>query len=299
MTLGIECLLCDDPAQARELAAVLDRINAERRAVQQQMVGEAETALATVPDVVATPRVAHCLFDAQWHPGVIGLVASKLKERLHRPVIAFAPSEPGSTVLRGSARSIPGFHVRDALARVDAMQPGLIDRFGGHAMAAGLSLPQAHFADFEAAFLEAATAMIAPEALHETIARRRAAGRRLPHPQRLRPARRRAVGAGVSGTAVRRRVRGAVMAAGRHPAPQARTRPARRSPAGDRVRRLDRHAARITRPLRLSPGARRLSRRRRHPADRGAPRIPGLSARVRRSVAPWARLLLRPRCGDA
>src|SRR3546814_4743171 len=73
-------------------------------------------------------------------------------------------------VLRGSARSIPGFHVRDVLARVDAMQPGLIDRFGGHAMAAGLSLPQAHFADFEAAFLEAATAMIAPEALHETIA---------------------------------------------------------------------------------------------------------------------------------
>src|SRR3546814_341966 len=72
MTLGIECLLCDDPAQARELAAVLDRINAERRAVQQQMVGEAETALATVPEVVATPRVAHCLFDAQWHPGVIG-----------------------------------------------------------------------------------------------------------------------------------------------------------------------------------------------------------------------------------
>src|SRR3546814_7078164 len=100
MTLGIECLLCDDPAQARELAAVLDRINAERRAVQQQMVGEAETALATVPDVVATPRVAHCLFDAQWHPGVIGLVASKLKERLHRPVIAFAPSDAGSTVLR-------------------------------------------------------------------------------------------------------------------------------------------------------------------------------------------------------
>src|SRR3546814_724307 len=102
--------------------------------------------------------------------GVIGLVASKLKERLHRPVIAFAPSEAGSTVLRGSARSIPGFHVRDALARVDATRPGLIDRFGGHAMAAGLSLPQAHFADFEAAFLEAATAMIAPEALHETIA---------------------------------------------------------------------------------------------------------------------------------
>ncbi len=170
MALGIECLLCDDSAQARELAAVLDGINAERRAVQQQMIGEAEVALAAVPDVAATPRIAHCLFDAQWHPGVIGLVASKLKERLHRPVIAFAPGEPGGTLLRGSARSIPGFHVRDALARVDAAQPGLMERFGGHAMAAGLSLPQAHFEAFEVAFLEAATAMIAPELLHETIA---------------------------------------------------------------------------------------------------------------------------------
>ncbi|MDN5781250.1 MAG: single-stranded-DNA-specific exonuclease RecJ [Luteimonas sp.] len=170
MALGIECLLCDDPAQARELAAVLDGINAERRAVQQQMVGEAEIALAAIPDAVAAPRIAHCLFDVQWHPGVIGLVASKLKERLHRPVIAFAPSEPGSTLLRGSARSIPGFHIRDALARVEAAQPGLMDRFGGHAMAAGLSLSQAKLDAFEAAFLEAATAMITPELLHETIA---------------------------------------------------------------------------------------------------------------------------------
>ena len=170
MALGIECLLCDDPVQARELAAVLDGINAERRAVQQQMVGEAEAVLAAVPDVGAASRIAHCLYDAQWHPGVVGLVASKLKERLHRPVIAFAPSEPGSALLRGSARSIPGFHVRDALARVEAAQPGLLERFGGHAMAAGLSLPRAHFEAFEAAFLEAATAMIAPESLHETIA---------------------------------------------------------------------------------------------------------------------------------
>src|SRR3546814_20184209 len=95
MTLGIECLLCDDPAQARELAAVLDRINAERRAVQQQMVGEAETALATVPDVVATPRVAHCLFAAPCHPGVLGLAASKPKARLHRPAPPFPPTPPG------------------------------------------------------------------------------------------------------------------------------------------------------------------------------------------------------------
>src|SRR3546814_19178506 len=97
MTLGIECLLCDDPAQARELAAVLDRINAERRAVQQQMVGAAETALAPVPAVVATPRVAHCLFDAQWPPCVLVLVSSKLKELLPRPFLAFAPLHPRIT----------------------------------------------------------------------------------------------------------------------------------------------------------------------------------------------------------
>ena len=170
MALGIECLLCDDPTQARELAQVLEGINAERRAVQQQMVAEAETALAMVPDAVAAPRIAHCLFNAHWHPGVIGLVASKMKERLHRPVIAFAPSEPGSETLRGSARSIPGFHVRDALARVDAAHPGLIERFGGHAMAAGMSLQQARFQEFEAAFVEAAAALLDPESLHDIIA---------------------------------------------------------------------------------------------------------------------------------
>ena len=170
MALGIECLLCDDPTQARELAQVLEGINAERRAVQQQMVAEAETALAMVPDAVAAPRIAHCLFNAHWHPGVIGLVASKMKERLHRPVIAFAPGEPGSETLRGSARSIPGFHVRDALARVDAAHPGLIERFGGHAMAAGMSLQQARFQEFEAAFVEAAAALLDPESLHDIVA---------------------------------------------------------------------------------------------------------------------------------
>src|SRR5690606_4784329 len=96
MALGIECLLCDEPARARELAGVLDGINAERRAVQAQMLGDAEAALAAVPAIAMSPRVAHCLFHDDWHPGVVGLVASKLKERLHRPVIAFAPAEPGS-----------------------------------------------------------------------------------------------------------------------------------------------------------------------------------------------------------
>ncbi|MCM2335686.1 MAG: DHH family phosphoesterase, partial [Pseudomonas sp.] len=123
MALGIECLLTDDAAQAREIAALLNEINGERRAVQQQMTDEAEVALARVSLGDAVPPLAVCLFDAQWHPGVVGLVASKIKERLHRPVIAFAPAEPGATTLRGSARSIPGFHIRDALADVAARHP--------------------------------------------------------------------------------------------------------------------------------------------------------------------------------
>lgn len=153
MALGIECLLADDPAHARGLARTLDGINAERRQVQQAMVEEADVALARRPAAVdGTPPAAVCVFDDGWHPGVVGLVASKLKERLHRPVVAFAPAAPGSGDLRGSARSIPGFHVRDALAAVDCAHPGLIARFGGHAMAAGLQLPRAALPAFEAAF---------------------------------------------------------------------------------------------------------------------------------------------------
>ena len=160
MALGIECLLTDDPARARELAQRLDGINAERRAVQQVMTDDAEAALSRALLSEAGAPLAPCLFDAEWHPGVIGLVASKMKERLHRPVLAFAPSEPGSTVLRGSARSIPGFHIRDALAAVDSANPGLIERFGGHAMAAGLTLAQAHLAAFEQAWLAHAATVL-------------------------------------------------------------------------------------------------------------------------------------------
>ncbi|MEP6633432.1 MAG: single-stranded-DNA-specific exonuclease RecJ [Luteimonas sp.] len=169
MAIGIECLLCDDLAQARELAAVLDGINSERRAVQQTMVDDADAALAVLADEALPPSKAHCLFDARWHPGVVGLVASKVKERLHRPVIAFAPGEPGSDVLRGSARSIPGFHIRDALAAVDSAQPGLIDRFGGHAMAAGLSLHVTQLPCFEAAFVAYAESVLDAELLRDEL----------------------------------------------------------------------------------------------------------------------------------
>ena len=156
MALGIECLLTDDPAQAREIAGTLDAINGERRAVQQQMTDEAEVAVSRVAVQDGAAPLTACLFDPDWHPGVIGLVASRIKDRLHRPVVAFAPAEPGSAVLRGSARSIPGFHIRDALADVAARHPGLVERFGGHAMAAGLTLPLASLDAFRAAFAECA-----------------------------------------------------------------------------------------------------------------------------------------------
>ncbi|HVI26625.1 MAG TPA: single-stranded-DNA-specific exonuclease RecJ [Xanthomonadaceae bacterium] len=168
MALGIECLLCDDPARARELAATLHAINAERQGVQQQMVDEAEAALARIVLDGALPP-ALCLYDPAWHPGVVGLVASKLKERVHRPVFAFAPSEPGGTQLRGSARSIPGLHIRDVLAAVDGAHPGLIGKFGGHAMAAGLSVAADRFAHFEAAVRACVERVLDPALLQAEV----------------------------------------------------------------------------------------------------------------------------------
>ena len=170
MALGIACLLTDDATQAEEMARTLDGINAERRGVQQQMVDEAHVALTRIDGGDGAPvPLAPCLFDPEWHPGVVGLVASKIKERLHRPVIAFAPAEPGSTTLRGSARSIPGFHIRDALAALDAAHPGLIQRFGGHAMAAGLSLDESALPEFRAAFHRHAAAMLDDDLLREEV----------------------------------------------------------------------------------------------------------------------------------
>jgi len=167
MGIGIECLLTDDPTQAMELAQVLQAINHERRGVQAEMQGMAE---AQLPDLSgAAAASALCLYDADWHPGVVGLVASKTKERLHRPAIAFAPVEPGSNMLRGSARSIPGFHIRDALALVDARHPGLIPRFGGHAMAAGLSLELDDMPAFRIAFQQVASECLTADLLTDTL----------------------------------------------------------------------------------------------------------------------------------
>lgn len=156
MAIGIQCLLCDDFDEARELASMLDSINRERRDVQAKMVEDAQ---ALVPDVDAGNASAVCVFAEHWHPGVVGLVASKLKEKLHRPSIAFAPGGDDG-LLRGSARSIPGFHIRDALADIAARHPTLIERFGGHAMAAGLSLAPEKLEAFHRAFLEHAAARL-------------------------------------------------------------------------------------------------------------------------------------------
>lgn len=148
MSLGIECLLCEDEALARDMAQQLDQLNHDRKAIEQGMQREA---LAQLKDLkVEELPFGLCLFDADWHQGVIGILASRLKERYHRPTIAFA--DAGDGVLKGSARSIPGFHIRDALDAVAARHPGLISKFGGHAMAAGLSLPQENFGAFAAAF---------------------------------------------------------------------------------------------------------------------------------------------------
>jgi single-stranded-DNA-specific exonuclease len=141
MALGIECLLSDDDAQALQFAQRLQALNVERRELQQQMVEQAEAAVLRA-DLSPQSHLAAgvALADAGWHAGVVGLVASKLKERLHRPVFALAPGDEGGLEWKGSGRSIPGFHLRDCLAEIEAREPGLMRRFGGHAMAAGLSI---------------------------------------------------------------------------------------------------------------------------------------------------------------
>jgi single-stranded-DNA-specific exonuclease len=148
MSLGIECLLTDDPALARDMAAQLDGMNQDRKSIEQGMQREALAQLKDLP--VESMPFGLCLFDPQWHQGVIGILASRMKERYFRPTIAFA--DAGDGLLKGSGRSVPGFHIRDALSVVAAQHPTLISKYGGHAMAAGLTLPEANFALFAEAF---------------------------------------------------------------------------------------------------------------------------------------------------
>lgn len=167
MSLGIECLLADDAAVAMAEATQLDALNRERRAIEAEMQRQALAFVESLqPDGAALPH-GLCLYDDAWHQGVIGLVASRIKERFHRPVVAFAPGAEGE--LKGSARSIPGLHIRDVLAAVAARHPGLLTRFGGHAMAAGMALPRMHFERFRDAFNEAVAHSVSEDDLQGRI----------------------------------------------------------------------------------------------------------------------------------
>lgn len=159
MTLGIECLLADDIGAALAKARRLDQLNAQRKEIEQQMKADARNVLATLERTGAIDRQhGICLYDASWHQGVIGLLASRIKDRYNRPVIAFAPGHDSE--LKGSARSIPGLHIRDLLNDLATRNPGLLSRFGGHAMAAGLSIERQHLESFRERFAEAVTSRL-------------------------------------------------------------------------------------------------------------------------------------------
>ena len=153
MSLGIDCLLSEGVEMASELAGQLDALNVERRQIESEMSEQAMLALSqfTINTTEPSMPVALCLMDKTWHQGVIGILAGRLKERYHRPVIAFAKAD--ETELKGSARSIPGLNIRDVLAAIDTDHPGLIKKFGGHAMAAGLTLHPEAFAAFQTALV--------------------------------------------------------------------------------------------------------------------------------------------------
>jgi single-stranded-DNA-specific exonuclease len=150
MSLGVECLLSDDPAAALAMARELDALNRRRREIETAMREEAEVLLDRVGLDGAELPPGLCLFAPGWHQGVTGILAARIRERYHRPVIAFGEADDGR--LRGSARSLDGLHMRDLIAAVDGRHPGLIERFGGHAMAAGLTLDAEALEAFRAAF---------------------------------------------------------------------------------------------------------------------------------------------------
>jgi single-stranded-DNA-specific exonuclease len=164
MSLGIECLITGDSGRALAIAAELDRLNRQRREIES---GMQETALAALDAMAPDDACSLSLFDPGWHQGVVGIVAGRIKDRFHRPTVAFARSDSGE--IRGSGRSIPGLHLRDALDRVAVRHPGLILKFGGHAAAAGLTLREPDFGRFRDAFEETARALLSPNDLLRVI----------------------------------------------------------------------------------------------------------------------------------
>ena len=165
MRLGIECLITDDEARALSIAQELDALNRERRDIESGMQEQALLLLEQLDTTDPAPGIA--LYDESWHEGVVGILASRIKEKLHRPVFAFAPSEGG--IIKGSGRSIPGLHLRDALDLVAKRAPGLLVRFGGHAMAAGVTLRDGDFAQFQSLFATVAGELLSPADLTRTL----------------------------------------------------------------------------------------------------------------------------------
>lgn len=164
MSLGIECLITDDAGRALNIAQELDKLNRERRTIE---AGMQEEALIRLEGYDAGRRATVALFEPDWHQGVIGIVAGRIKERLHRPTVAFARAGDGE--LKGSGRSIPGLHLRDALDLVTKRHPELIVRFGGHAMAAGLTIREADLAEFDEAFEAVVAELLEPADLERRI----------------------------------------------------------------------------------------------------------------------------------
>jgi len=172
MALGIECLLTDNPDRAMAMAQELDSMNQQRKGIETDMKDQAVASLDLMAFDEEEVPAGLCLYDSGWHQGVIGILAARIKERLHRPVIAFADAgldADGKEELKGSARSIAGLHIRDVLDQVATQNPGLVSRFGGHAMAAGLSLYKADYERFSAAFAAAVAEQLSAEDLQARI----------------------------------------------------------------------------------------------------------------------------------
>ncbi|MDS7822424.1 single-stranded-DNA-specific exonuclease RecJ [Klebsiella michiganensis] len=167
MSVGVALLLCDNTGEARVLANELDALNQTRKEIEQGMQAEALTLCEKLERSSETLPGGLAMYHPQWHQGVVGILASRIKERFHRPVIAFAPTGDGT--LKGSGRSIQGLHMRDALERLDTLYPGLILKFGGHAMAAGLSLEEARFEEFQQRFGELVTEWLDPALLQGEV----------------------------------------------------------------------------------------------------------------------------------
>ncbi len=173
MSAGVECLITDSNSVAEGIAAELNNLNMQRKQIEQGMLTVALDEMKSLLETLDTKQLQAglCLYNSEWHQGVIGLLAARIKERFHRPVVAFANAndDAGSNEIKGSARSIPGLHIRDVLDSIATRNPGLIQKFGGHAMAAGLSLNKDNFEAFKQAFEHEVESLLSADELEEVV----------------------------------------------------------------------------------------------------------------------------------